>query len=28
VYPLEKIADAHIHMANNANVGKIVVTLA
>jgi len=28
VYPIEKIADAHIHMANNANVGKIVVTLA
>lgn len=28
VYPLEKIADAHVHMANNANVGKIVVTLA
>ena len=28
VYPFEKIADAHVHMANNANVGKIVVTLA
>ena len=28
VYPLEKIADAHVHMATNANVGKIVVTLA
>jgi putative PIG3 family NAD(P)H quinone oxidoreductase len=28
VYPLERIADAHVHMANNANVGKIVVTLA
>ena len=28
VYPIEQIADAHVHMANNANVGKIVVTLA
>ena len=27
VYPFEKIADAHVHMASNANVGKIVVTV-
>ena len=28
VYPLERIADAHGHMSSNANVGKIVVTVA
>ena len=27
VYPIEQIADAHMRMASNANVGKIVVTL-
>ncbi len=27
-YPLESIGDAHVHMASNANVGKIVVTVA
>lgn len=27
VYPIEQIADAHVRMASNANVGKIVVTL-
>jgi putative PIG3 family NAD(P)H quinone oxidoreductase len=26
-YPLEAVADAHRHMASNANVGKIVVTI-
>ena len=28
VYPFEKIADAHVRMASNANIGKIVVTVA
>ena len=28
VYPLGQIADAHVRMASNANVGKIVVTVA
>ena len=27
-YPLESIGDAHVHMASNANVGKIVITVA
>ena len=28
VYPLARIADAHVHMASNANAGKIVVEVA
>ena len=28
VYPLDRIAEAHVFMASNANVGKIVVTVA
>jgi NADPH:quinone reductase-like Zn-dependent oxidoreductase len=27
VYPFERIAEAHQHMAANANTGKIVVTI-
>lgn len=26
-YPLEKVADAHVRMASNANVGKIILTV-
>lgn len=28
VYPIDKIADAHAYMASNANIGKIVITVA